>query len=442
MGARALCVVAAAALLACVAAEPNVEPFSTEESAAGVMHPLTTGNLNLLPLETEAACLDGSPYGFYFNPSTSGDTRWNINIQGGGWCYNETLCFERSKTRLGTSTVWPKTAGVGCNYYDANGTGIEGCNSAFLPYGDGASFSGYRKEAFPVSQWPPFDNGTYHVPPGSQLWFRGIRNLDATLDALFERGLGKCTELVVTGGSAGGLSTFLHMDRIASRVHAVNPHCKVRGMPVVGYFLDHDNEVKSSNNYTAWMRYITHMQNLTTATGAASTSGGGLMPACVQHYAPMGETYKCFMAPYAQAFVQTPYFMLNSRFDAWQMENILQSPCEPHKQGHTCTATEAKAVVQYGADFLTEFAPVPASHGGQNGAFITSCICHGCPWGPDLVLDGLNTYAAFAKWYAMSTQATGELMNDDDSKNAHVYIDHRGPNADGTLKNSKCSVFP
>ncbi len=95
--------------------------------------------------------------------------------------------------------------------------------------------------------------------PGSDsnaaLIFRGIKNLDATVDWAFEHGgLKDAEEFVLTGGSAGGLSTFLHADRVAARVAAEAPACKkVVAAPVVGYFLDHDNYVHDENNYTARM---------------------------------------------------------------------------------------------------------------------------------------------------------------------------------------------
>jgi hypothetical protein len=44
--------------------------------------------LTLLPQDKgneSPACLDGSPYGFYFNPSKTGSTKWTISIEGGGW---------------------------------------------------------------------------------------------------------------------------------------------------------------------------------------------------------------------------------------------------------------------------------------------------------------------------------------------------------------------
>ena len=96
------------------------------------------------------------------------------------------------------------------------------CNAVYLPYGDGASFAGFRAKPWSV--------------PGTKekLWFRGIKNLDATVEWALRHGLANATELVVTGVSAGGLSSFLHVDRIAERVRRVNPQvqvCRPPGFP-------------------------------------------------------------------------------------------------------------------------------------------------------------------------------------------------------------------
>ena len=128
-----------------------------------------------------------------------------------GWCYNETLCAKRANSSLGTSKVVPEHGSCACMYYDASGNNENDCNCAHLYYCDGASFSGYREAPWPVKDSPN---------RFKQLMFRGLRNFDATLDYLVEKGMGKATELVVTGGSAGGLSTFLHTDRAALRVPA------------------------------------------------------------------------------------------------------------------------------------------------------------------------------------------------------------------------------
>jgi hypothetical protein len=71
-------------------------------------------------------------------------------------------------------------------------------------YCDGGSFSGDRTESIIVN--------------GTQLFFRGRRILDAVLDYLKEsHGLASATEVLLSGGSAGGLSTFLHADYVRSQ---------------------------------------------------------------------------------------------------------------------------------------------------------------------------------------------------------------------------------
>ena len=231
-------------------------------SEVGASAPLT-----LLPQDKgdeSPACLDGSPYGFYFIPSSTGSTKWTVSIEGGGWCYDEVRCYERSKSRLGSSKYFPKTAGCGCMNADENGL-LTDCNCLFLPYGDGASFSGYRAKPWPV---PGHENET--------LYFRGIKNLDATIEWAFAHaGLGNATEFVLTGGSAGGLSTFLHSDRVAKRVRDGAPNVqKIVSAPVVGYFRDTDNfkHTTGTPNTDSWLHAITPigchiygMQNLSFA---------------------------------------------------------------------------------------------------------------------------------------------------------------------------------
>ena len=254
-------------------------------------------DLVLLPQvvgDVSPACLDGSPYGFYpVNVGQTASTKWTLSIEGGGWCYDEDACLARSKMALGTSTVWEKTAGCGCMNIkddvlpgDVSPMDTE-CNCVYMPYGDGASFSGYRAKPWPV----PNTNET--------LTFRGIKNFDATVEWALDHGMRSASEIVLTGGSAGGLSTFLHMDRLRAVMARVNPRTVVRGAPVVGFFLDHGNFAPESGlvpntpnwevhaNYTAKMKWIYAMQNLTFG------ADGGLMAACGE--ANAANPHYCFM---------------------------------------------------------------------------------------------------------------------------------------------------
>jgi hypothetical protein len=227
-------------------------------------------------------------------------------------------------------------------------------------------------------------------------------------------GMSEATELVVTGVSAGGLSTFLHTDRIAARVRRDSPNVTVKAAPVVGFFLDHANyKNEKATSYTTRMAYAYKMQNLTFGPD------GGLTPACIAAFPTTPA--KCFMSPHMFPYIQTPLFVFNSRFDAWQLANILQI-------SSWSTAAEQHAVVKYGASFLQQFAPLQAVE--RHGGFITTCICHACHWST-LVLQGKTAFEHYAAWYQGKT--TGA---------ASMHVDTRMPNGNGTITDSQCSKFP
>jgi hypothetical protein len=61
------------------------------------------------------------------------------------------------------------------------------------------------------------------------LWFRGKHILKAMQsDLLKNRGLDKSTDVVISGCSAGGLATFLHVDNWAGVLKTAAPQAKVR----------------------------------------------------------------------------------------------------------------------------------------------------------------------------------------------------------------------
>lgn len=344
----------------------------------------------------------------------------------------------RALARLGSSWPWPDAGNCDCAFYLADGSpDPDQCNCASLIYCDGSSFSGYRPEPWPVEApgRPPSPNNVSHLS------FRGLRNLDAALDHLVGMGLDKASEVVVTGGSAGGLSTFLHSDRIAKRA----PFAKVRALPIVGYFLNHEEMGHGDPNYRTTMDYVRRMQNIT---------DGALSAECLLTYP--SEKWRCIMSPYMQRFVHTPFFMLNSKFDYWQLGCILDvgclctrntsqssnqcapgpstcwsnplphntslsllAPAAPPIVGENCNASQRDAILSYGDAFLSALAPV--LHEPQNGAFITSCICHACDWA-QLSLGG-SALGHFSDWYHGRTSGAGAIA-----------VDTRGPNGDGDLE--------
>lgn len=159
--------------------------------------------------------------------------------------------------------------------------------------------------------------------PGKSIQMRGIKNLDGVIKFALANGMDKATEFALTGGSAGGLSTFLHADRFAA---ALPKGAKAHAAPVVGYFLDHGNFKHTSTgpaggtpntpgwsqpgsptaaNYTMWMKYVYKMQGMTFSPDGKT--GGGLTKACQAKHPD--EPWLCFMSPHMQDSIETPFFM-------------------------------------------------------------------------------------------------------------------------------------
>ena len=182
---------------------------------------------------TGGRCLDGSPPGYYFSAAqhASTSTSWVLYFKGGGWCYDESSCASRARGELGSSTHLAKTfafSGPMDSTTAVNPT-FANFNRAVLWYCDGASFSGDRAAPY------------HHAPTNQTLYFRGSRVLDLLLDELIEKhGLANATDLLISGGSAGGLAAYLHADRIHEYLLARGaPLAKVKAAPVSGFFLLH-----------------------------------------------------------------------------------------------------------------------------------------------------------------------------------------------------------
>lgn len=189
-----------------------------------------------------AACLDGSPPGFY---SLVQDTsKWMIFIEGGGWCFDQTAagtiqnCAGRAGGGGGSSNgMNPGTTftpggqlssdpKINPNYYN--------WSLVFIHYCDGTSHSSNATDPVPVSEEirqaireqrklhsktgdlnaPGRDEVVNDdVPP--QIYFRGRSNLRAVFQYLQEHGgMSNPTDVVLAGGSAGAISTYLAIDTV------------------------------------------------------------------------------------------------------------------------------------------------------------------------------------------------------------------------------------
>lgn len=242
------------------------------------------------------------------------------------------------------------------------------------------------------------------------MYFRGAANLAAVVQRLKnDHGLVDATDVVLTGGSAGGLATILNLDRVQ---RLIGPTARVVGLANAGFFKPVANHTAQypfdpSANYTAQIQHLAGMQNVT----------GALAPACVGAFSP-DQQWRCMLAPDAEPHVRGPLFVLQSKFDHFQLNAELGLRCmnpgtggQPYAppwvppsgpQGANCTATDLAAIAAYGTDFWWYFQSVTTRPAEARGVFLTSCIIHGqttpAAWN-FTVVDGTTPAQAFAQWF-------------------------------------------
>jgi len=318
-------------------------------------------NLVLLTdsLKEGAACLDGSAPAYYIRPGTgTGANKWLLFHEGGGWCNSLNDCLGRSKTVLGSSKTYPPTSNENGGYFSTSATEnplMYNWNVVYIKYCDGASFAG--------------NNDTITTVDGTPLYFRGFRNLQAYYkDLTANHRLQAGTDYVISGCSAGGLATYLHVDWWRQNLPA---GAKVRGMPDSGYFLDYDSTNRPK--YATDMRWVFMQQNCTS----------GVNQDCIGAHSAGGDTYLCFFAEHTTPYIKTPIFPLQSRYDSWQVGNILGT-----------NATDP--VNTYGTLFAQRFQAVEKNP--DNGYFFDSCYHHCGEW-DSIRISNVLSGDALLGWY-------------------------------------------
>jgi O-palmitoleoyl-L-serine hydrolase len=326
--------------------------------------------LTLLPdtAATGARCLDGSPAGYYYRPGDP--SKWVFSMQGGGWCWNLADCETRAGTTLGSSKDWPKAGKFGgiLDVSAADNPDFYNYSMVLAPYCDGASFSGHVGAPVPA-------------PGGTQLYFRGHDILVNILASVLPLGLSSASELLVMGGSAGGLATMLHADFIGDTVRAANPGVSVSAVPDCGFFLGGAPDVFGRPFALGEYQTVAAMQNV---TGSPDQVDAGCWTAT-----PPPLRWQCFLAPYTYAHISTRTFLSNSQYDTWQLANIWAPPGDGVDGSYAkcikspltaCNSSQYDSLQAWHVMFQTTLNMSAAAAPGaftQNGGFVSSCLEHG-----------------------------------------------------------------
>ena len=200
------------------------------------------------------------------------------------------------------------------------------------------------------------------------IYFRGHRILKAMIPALIKNApLAGATDLVVSGCSAGGLSTFLHADEWGAAL----PGTKVVAMPDSGFFLDFN--FTTNTGYGQLLRWVFSAMN----------SSGGVPQACRD--ANPSDPALCIFAEHVSPTLAVPFFPMQSQYDSWQAGNDLHSK-------------DPKAINDYGTKLRGLVQNNLLKPNAKNGVFLDACYHHCGDWG--ITIDGQTTADAFTTWYS------------------------------------------
>ncbi|KAM7459713.1 hypothetical protein LguiA_036707 [Lonicera macranthoides] len=299
-----------------------------------------------------AVCLDGSPPAYHFDKGFgAGINNWLVHIEGGGWCNNVTTCLSRRDTRLGSSKQMVKQlafSGILSNKPQFN-PDFYNWNKIKVRYCDGASFTG--------------DVET--VNPATNLHFRGARIFLAIVEDLLAKGMKNAENAILSGCSAGGLTSILHCDRFRALVPRGT---KVKCLSDAGYFIN----VKDVSN-------APHIEEFYNQVVITHGSAKNLPLSCTSKLIRPGL---CFFPQNMAQQIQTPIFLVNAAYDSWQIKNILApGVADPHGTWHSCkldiencSPTQLLTMQQFRSDFLSALARLGSST--SRGMFINSCYAH------------------------------------------------------------------
>eukprot|EP00933_Yihiella_yeosuensis_P016136 TRINITY_DN13899_c0_g1_i3.p1 TRINITY_DN13899_c0_g1~~TRINITY_DN13899_c0_g1_i3.p1 ORF type:complete len:410 (-),score=63.56 TRINITY_DN13899_c0_g1_i3:213-1442(-) len=324
-----------------------------------------------------AQCLDGSPGAFYFWKASARESsqKWKVHHQGGGWCSpsvpsNQTLqvdnCYTRSFTNFGSSLKYADDVVVGNGEESQSRDAVmnplmHDWNFVYLLYCDGGSWAGRRQEVDTIN--------------GKEIHYKGGYILEAIMDTLRkEHGLNEATDLVVGGSSAGGLATYLHVDRWAAAV----PSAFTTGLPDCGFFLDWSASTPKNvvGTYASNLRYVFHKFN----------SSAGVHQSCVSARAMAGgDLADCYFAEHTSPYIQSPIFALQSVTDSWQLADILGN------------SVDAAVVNGFSKQLRLRILDTFLAYPGRSG-FFDSCLHHCARWAT-LELNKTHPKDFFSDWY-------------------------------------------
>jgi hypothetical protein len=167
--------------------------------------------------EFGAKCTNGEPPAYYISRNESSD-KWVLFLEGGGWKFPKKMSAE-------TNLYSPTTADIGgiMGSDPALNPDFYSWNRVFMHYCDGTSMGSSRTDPITVQN----RDGSQ-----GQIWWRGRNCFNAVIATIMRNeNMSAASEVILVGGSAGGLAVFYNIDHLATLLPST---VRLTGQPGAG----------------------------------------------------------------------------------------------------------------------------------------------------------------------------------------------------------------
>ncbi|XP_024927185.1 pectin acetylesterase 9 isoform X2 [Ziziphus jujuba] len=194
---------------------------------------------------------------------------------------------------------------------------------------------------------------------GQKIW-------EAIIQDLLPKGLGQARKALLSGCSAGGLSSFLHCDSFKTYLPT---NASVKCLSDAGFFLD-ERDISLNHTMRFFYKGLVSLQEVEKNLNKNCTSS---------LYFPE----LCIFPQYTLKYITTPFFILNSAYDVFQFHHALVPPsADPRGVWSRCKQDPSKCrpnqinILQgLRRDMLLALGSFFNSS-TRGGMFINSCFAH------------------------------------------------------------------
>ncbi|CAH9142701.1 unnamed protein product [Cuscuta epithymum] len=287
------------------------------------VHPSSNGSYSLVPntviesaVAEGAVCLDGSPPAYnWLAGKGPGAKNWLVYLQGAGWCLNSSI-------------------------YHTSDDSVQSCESrATVRYCDGGSFAGDADKLDPVTK----------------LYYRGGRIFNVVVKELMAKGMSGAQNVLLAGGSSGGLGVMIHCDRFRGQFSkSVRVKCLADG----SLFLHMKDRSRAKFFETVFSTVVGvhHLQKALPKQCASKMSATA-----------------CFFPQNLLDFVESPIFILNSAFDSFQITNTFGEGLHDQIKNHMAVSEGDMALLK---DFREQIIHALPPKSAKVGYVVTSLFAH------------------------------------------------------------------